>query len=119
MASVNKLSMALGALLTAAVSFGATSTVVSKAVGPVSVTCENPSGWTFSVSLGRAADGVETVDIALTNATRAVPPEFKVTFGVPGQGMVHFWRPESIWTGQHLAMGKGKARANLVEWTPG
>ena len=118
MASVNKLSMALGALLTAAVSFGATSTVVSKAVGPVSVTCENPGGWTLSVSLGRAADGVETVDIALTNATRAVPPEFKVTFDVPEQGMVHFWRPESIWTGQHLAMSKVKTRTNLVEWTP-
>lgn len=42
-------------------------------VGPVKISCPEAGNWSFTATRGTAADGVETMEIALT-ASRPSPP---------------------------------------------
>ena len=56
-------------------------------VGPVKISCPEAGNWSFTATRGTAADGVETMEIALT-ASRPSPPtrralllrEIRITF---------------------------------------
>ncbi|MGN0846084.1 MAG: glycoside hydrolase family 36 protein [Kiritimatiellia bacterium] len=67
-------------------------------VGPVKVTSPEAGGWSFAVTRGTAADGVETMEIALTAAKPLPPPRFSVSFDFDQVDAHHKWttRTESV-----------------------
>ena len=60
--------------------------------GRVSVSCADPTSWTFSVKES-VSDGVTEATVLLTSPTNAVPPLFEVTFTAPGTDVGHVWVP--------------------------
>lgn len=60
--------------------------------GRVSVSCDRPAAWTFTVNES-FADGVTEATILLSSPTNAVPPLFEVSFSAPGADVGHVWVP--------------------------
>ena len=85
-------------------------TVAALAAGAteLKVECAKPGGWEICTACVSAADGVEIHRISLASPTNAVPPKFKISFGVPGGGFAYRWTATTFraalppeWWGEH------------------
>ena len=66
------------------------------------ITCDDWMGWTHSVTTANAG-GRETVTIAISSPTNAMPPLFGVQLRVPGVGVQNVWTADFLTSdGQHL-----------------
>ena len=67
-------------------------------VGPVKISCPEAGNWSFTATRGTAADGVETMEIALTASRPSPPPKFSVSFDFDQVDAHHKWttRTENV-----------------------
>ena len=66
------------------------------------ITCDDWKGWAHSVKTAHVG-GRETVTVALSSPTNAMPPPFGVQLRVPGAGVRNVWTADYLTNdGQHL-----------------
>ena len=66
-------------------------TIDGLGVGPVTVTCADPGGWTLSATPGVGADGVPELALALDAPSPRPLPKVAVTFDFPAIDAHHKW----------------------------
>ena len=66
-------------------------TIDGLGVGPVTVTCAEPGGWTLSATPGVGADGVPELALALDAPAPLPLPKVAVTFDFPAIDAHHKW----------------------------
>ena len=89
----------------------------TRTVGDVTITCREAGGWTFDAS-GVTRDGVEYVNISLSNGSAQVPPEFSVGFSVPQKGMYHLWEVNASARFPFRPDWSGYTKTNLATGMP-
>ena len=75
---------------------------VTTSLGEVKLDCDNPNGWTFSLSATRDAAGREIVKVSAKAGQEGVPPAFTVSFNAPGAQVHHVWTSHFDREGFHL-----------------
>ena len=69
--------------------------VLVPSVGEVKLDCRAPGPWKFEMTPGKAADGADTVRVAMRTGREAPPPEFAVRWFVSQKDVHHVWTSES------------------------